>query len=177
MSLFAIHRGNWCWLLLLLSLWWSVCPLNTPLPWSSDWNLPYAGLFGQVCDNCRRRHGASAPGRAPFISRRRKHLPAPPQLSPHASAWKLCQLPAASPGRKRTCPFKFSAGNWHFIIYVVHVIMLDNITNDAIRSTGNLKWCTPVLTWERSAAHIQPPQLKASSRQRLCTELCSQTDR
>ena len=41
--------------------------------------------------------------------------------------------------------------------------MLDNITNDAIRSTGNLKWCTPVLTWERSAAHIQPPQLKASS--------------
>lgn len=52
--------------------------------------------------------------------------------------------------RKRSCHFKFSASNWHFIIYVFHVIMLDNITNDAIRSTGNLKWCTPVLTWERS---------------------------
>ena len=123
----------------------------------------------------RRTRGASAPGRVPFISPRRKRLPAPPAAGPH-QRWKLRQPTAASPGRKRTCHFKFSAGNWHFIIYVVHVIMLDNITNDAIRSTGNLKWCTPVLTWERSGAHIQPPQLKASSRQRLCPELCSQTD-
>lgn len=73
------------------------------------------------------------------------------QLGCHFSAVKA---PSADSslfnGRKRICHFKFSAGNWHFIIYVFHVIMLDNITNDAIRSTGNLKWCTPVLTWEKS---------------------------
>lgn len=60
--------------------------------------------------------------------------------------------PACSISNKqeKLCRFKFSVGNWHFIIYVFHVIMLDNITNDAIRSTGNLKCCTPVLTWEQS---------------------------
>lgn len=73
------------------------------------------------------------------------------QLDHHFSVVKAPSTDSSlSSGRKRICHFKFSAGNWHFIIYVFHVIMLDNITNDAIRSTGNLKWCTPVLTWERS---------------------------
>lgn len=75
------------------------------------------------------------------------------QLGHHFSAVKSPSPDSMlSHGRKRTCHFKFSAGHWHFIIYVFHVIMLDNITNDAIRSTGNLKWCTPVLTWERSSS-------------------------
>lgn len=158
------------------TLWRSACPLNTPLPLSSGWNLRQAGLFG--------KHVMTAGGRAvpplrvgpPSSARGGSVSPRLLRLGLTLQRGELRQPTAASPGRKRTCHFKFSAGNWHFIIYVVHVIMLDNITNDAIRSTGNLKWCTPVLTWERSGAHIQPPQLKASSRQRLCPELCSQTD-
>lgn len=106
---------------------------------------------------------------------------ASPRTSPARSSFfsgessANCRQPLQEERGPATLNFQQATGI--FIIYVVHVIMLDNITNDAIRSTGNLKWCTPVLTWERSAAHIQPPQLKASSRQRLCTELCSQTDR
>lgn len=80
------------------------------------------------------------------------------QLGGHFSVVKAPSTDRSLSNRRRTCHFKFSAGNWHFIIYVFHVIMLDNITNDAIRSTGNLKWCTPVLTWERSnLSHTTSP--------------------
>lgn len=85
--------------------------------------------------------------------------PAEEQVSPYSFLHLGCQFLAVktsssasslSSKQKKHCHFKFSGGNWHFIIYVFHVIMLDNITNDAIRSTGNIKWCTPVLTWEQS---------------------------
>lgn len=143
----------------------SSCPVWSSVWWPQEEAQLHSG--GRAVPPLR--VGLPSPARGGSVSPR---LPAAGPRSPAVKA------PATdrSLSRKRTCHFKFSAGNWHFIIYVVHVIMLDNITNDAIRSTGNLKWCTPVLTWERSGAHIQPPQLKASSRQRLCPELCSQTD-
>lgn len=100
------------------------------------------------------------------------------QLGRHFSAAKAPSTESSlSNGRERICHFKFSAGNWHFIIYVFHVIMLDNITNDAIRSTGNLKWCTPVLTWERSNSSSTTSPAENQQYTKPLHRMCSQTDK
>lgn len=154
-----LKHGKWC------NLFYSFCSrakfdlCTHSLPESWFKCTLKVTLFGQAFDNCRKIRQLcwverwwcpAVPFRIHFISQRIKFSPVAP-FTCHFSAVKSPSTESSlSIGRKRICHFKFSAGNWHFIIYVFHVIMLDNITNDAIRSTGNLKWCTPVLTWERS---------------------------